>query len=556
MAVLTRLAVAAVLIAVAGSCATAPSDPQTSHPAAAASTPGEPESDEPDPATRLASHMFVPVGESRSLSGFGELLEVVTISGDNPLDVAGDSLTAAAPGAACLRFRYREMASENGIQTLCAVAFDETGDCSGLDPLHVDLGRYGPDNRPDVGESNLLAGGALFAACETPGGGLRLRRPDVELPDLYFVIVDALGDGPYSLGDAEMGAQRRGTVVTYDGDEIEAPWIVTVSREVSEITWSGDGGVVVNDEACADSPSCTVDSSVIQPGDVFRTSLGIGPDQIDELIASTDSDDLERFVGERIGVTVGEIASIHPDAAAQVYQRLVVVEVMGDLLSQWDDQYRLRDQQITIGYWQPWFVEQTITGSCLPGPTEQAACELVEAAVSAYEHDRIAAWRDSGFRLWQAGFLPTGNDESIDDRRPHWSAFEGVMAGIGGQDLVGVDLAATFDRAVRALADGLDPGAPVLLFLSGPPIEALTSGVFCEADVCLSDFAGSYEMAEATLTAALEAFTPDQLDGFGVALFEGSHFDIRHPIEEFGFPLNRVAETGYNQPILNVWRAQ
>lgn len=50
---------------------------------------------------------------------------------------------------------------------------------------------------------------------------------------------------------------------------------------------------------------------------------------------------------------------------------------------------------------------------------------------------------------------------------------------------------------------------------------------------------------------------PEQFQGFGVALFEGSQFDIRQPHEQFQFfALNRVGETGYNNPILNIYRAR
>ena len=40
-------------------------------------------------------------------------------------------------------------------------------------------------------------------------------------------------------------------------------------------------------------------------------------------------------------------------------------------------------------------------------------------------------------------------------------------------------------------------------------------------------------------------------------MFEGSHFDIRDPYEQFrSFSLNRVGEAGYNNPVLNIYRAQ
>jgi hypothetical protein len=72
-----------------------------------------------------------------------------------------------------------------------------------------------------------------------------------------------------------------------------------------------------------------------------------------------------------------------------------------------------------------------------------------------------------------------------------------------------------------------------------------------------SDFRGMYDQTEAVLDAAMRHLDRDQFEGFGVSLFEGSHFDIRSPHEDFsGFSLNRVGETGYNNPVLNIYRAQ
>ena len=66
-----------------------------------------------------------------------------------------------------------------------------------------------------------------------------------------------------------------------------------------------------------------------------------------------------------------------------------------------------------------------------------------------------------------------------------------------------------------------------------------------------------YEQSEAALSSALQSFSPEQLLGFGISIFEGSHFDIRKPYEGFGsFSLNRVGETGYNNPVLNIYRAR
>lgn len=504
---------------------------------------------------RLASHLFLPVGEKRSIAGLGELLEIIPFDGAEPVAVEGDVLTAAGNGVSCLRFRYREVPGENGVQTMCVVAFDETGDCAGHEPLQLDLNTFLEPVDAPFGNADALLGRSLFAACVTSDGAFRLQQPAVDPPELYFAIVDALGDGPYSLGDDEFAAQRNGSVTTYGGTELHPRWMVTVSREVSNIEWMPDGTFAVNAEDCSQVPSCTDDPVVVRAGDVFRTSIGVGPDQLQALMDSAVPAVLDAFVTPRLGIPWNEITVVHPDAVAQVFNRLAILEISGELLGEWDGQYRLREKGVLIGYWQPWFVERKLTGYCYPDAAERAKCEQIDAAISAYEGARIAGWRESGFRLWQAGFLGVDGGNLQADRRPHWSAFEGVMAGIGAQDLSGLDLRQVYAEAVRDYAAEVGTTTPVMLFLTGGPIAAQTTGIFCEADICASDFIGAYEMAEGTLAAALEVLTTEQFRGFGVATFEGAHFDIRNPYEDFGFPLNRVGETGYNHPILNVWRA-
>ncbi len=503
---------------------------------------------------RLASHVFVPVGDSRSVAGFGELLEVIDFEGE-PVVVGEGEVTALDSGISCLRFRYRGTPGENGVQTMCVVAFDEAGDCAGLEPLELDLDTYLDPDKAAAGNSNALVGGELYAACRTPDGSLRLQQPQTELPKLFFNIVDALGEGPYSLGDSEVGPQRDGYITTFGGEVLSPPWIVTVSREVSSVEWLPDGTFVVNGEDCSQVPSCGDDPSLVRRGDVLMTSLGMSPEQLQTVMDAAEPATLDSFVSERVEIPWDEIAGVHPDAVLQAFNRLAVLDIMDTLLTVWDDAYLLREKEVVIGYAQPWFAETALTAYCYPDPAEQTACLRMESAISDYEQVRIAEWRRAGFRLWQAGFLSVAGQVPPADRRPHWSAFEGVIAGVGAPESVGPDLRQIFGRAVRALATEIDNATPVMLFMTGGPIGAQTGDGFCEADICPSDFAGAYEMAEGALAAALEVFTPGQLQGFGAALFEGSHFDIRHPYEVFGYPLNRVGETGYNHPILNVWRA-
>jgi hypothetical protein len=62
-------------------------------------------------------------------------------------------------------------------------------------------------------------------------------------------IVDALGDGLYSLGDSELDRQRAGAVPTFPGREIRPPWMVTVTREINAFALTLDG-FTFNDEDC------------------------------------------------------------------------------------------------------------------------------------------------------------------------------------------------------------------------------------------------------------------------------------------------------------------
>lgn len=511
----------------------------------------------PAPA-RLASHLFLPVGEQRSIAGLGKLIEQIDLYGESPFRVEGDLLTADAAGISCLRFRYRDLPGENGVQTMCAVAFDETGQCGGLLPLSLDLDMFLEADGAPVGNSDLLTGGDLYAACATATGDLRLQQPSLDLPPLYLVIVDALGGGPYSLGDDEMKAQRAGVITTFSGDELRPPWIVTVGREVRSIEFGRDGTFTVNEEDCTLAPSCTGTRELVQPGDIFRTSLGISPDLLADVLAAADPTLVDAYVRERISIGWSEVSGIHPEASLEAFGRLAILDIMEGLLLEWDVVFGLREKDVIVGYWQPWFVEWEFTRKCYPN--EQAKCARIEAAIGEYETERILHLRELGFRLWQTAYLdvdPQGGPGPLAAKRPLWSSFEGVMAGVGGIRAEGVDPGELYGRAVRAYAEAVGPDTPVILFLAGPPITAQTGGEFCEAEICPSDFAGAYRMAEGALTAALDTLSPGQLRGFGAALFEGSHFDLRDPYENFGtFSLNRVAETGYNHPVLNLWRAR
>ena len=144
------------------------------------------------------------------------------------------------------------------------------------------------------------------------------------------------------------------------------------------------------------------------------------------------------------------------------------------------------------------------------------------------------------------------------DVRPQIGIFDGVLATVSANAAAPVaNVPQALREATRTFAADLGPDTPVVLTLNGPPVTAQTGGEFCEAEICPSDFSGMYRLAEAALNAALADFAPGQIAGFGVALFEGSHFDLQQPYQVLdGIELNRVGETGYNNPALNIYRAR
>lgn len=516
-----------------------------------------------EPGTRLAAHLFVPAGETRSLAGLGELLEIVPFQGQGVVTVEGDTLTANHGGTACLRLRYREpIGYENEVQSLCVVVVDEIGECDGLTPVAVDLNRSLDPAVTKRGNANLLESGdgLFYSVCETAGGTVRLQRSGQDLPAPYFHIVDALADGPYSLGLRELAWQRAGVLTTFSGEEISPAWIVTVSQEVSGLAITEDLRVTYAFDDCAESPACGISGEYIELGDHVRVGAGINAEELDALRDGIAPGLLDRYYQDRIGVSLDDLAGIFPDAERHAFRRLVALDVMRQALAYFDDLYSLTAKGIDVGWWQPWMAATPITYpfACAPGEEEGALCERLETAVQAAEARVIQGFKDAGVTMWQAGLLDYGPDgayTSWKDFRPVLANFDGFSASVAGNSSHQVpDVAGAVAAAVRGWAEDIGPGMPMVLLMGGPPIEAQTGGGACEGDICLSDFDGAYAIAEAALAAGLDAIAPADFRGFGLALYEGSHFDVMDPFEMFDlFPLNRVGETGYNHPVTNIW---
>jgi len=473
-------------------------------------------------------------------------------------------LVAQRGGLACMRFKYREPGDFNTIQTLCVVAFDEIGSCDGLERLNLDLNQF-IDSTPQLaGNANLLEAGQgeFYSACLTADGSYRLQQAEQQLPPLYFVIVDAMVDfHPYALGQEELAAQRAGVVVTHSGEEILPPWIIPVSRELEILQITEDLSIEINTEDCDVVPSCSYSEELVHQGDILMISYGATPEMFQKAIDDVSPELRERYVQEKISISWDDIAAAHPDLAPRAFARLASLDIMGQLLEYFDDLYNLREKGIRVAYRQYWFANAELSNTCFPDEAEQAFCEKVEASIQAEETKRISQWQAEGFHLWHTATIDyrgEGEYYSYASYRPHFSNFEGVLAGIGANSSATVEnIPQTLANNVIQFAEEIGTDMPVILHLLGPPISAQTGSEFCEGDICPSDFKGMYEQAEAALLSALENLSPQQFQGYGIALFEGSHFDIREPHEAFEhFTLNRVGETGYNNPVLNIYRSK
>ena len=409
------------------------------------------------PAARLASHVFVPVGGSRSIKGLGELLESIHFTEPPSVGISGTTVTAEAGGITCLRFRYRAGDDDNTIQTLCAVSFDETGSCSGLPKLALDIGQFLRSEQGPVGNSNLLESGdgLFYVACKSPTGAYRLQRPDRRLPPLYFTIVDALGDGQYSLGDFEMSPQRAGVVTTFSGAELRPSWIVSVSREIQWLRLTDDLRIEFNDEDCGISPSCTLSADVVRPGDILRIGAGVDSSLSDDIYESSAPELVDGFFRDRIGIGLDDFSAVHPDTGKRAFARLVALDVMGRLIEYFDDLYQLREKEVVVGYGlrhQPLpFPYACFPDEIVPGETE--LCQRLEEAVQAAEALRIAELKEAGYDLWLVDSIDyRGENEPVPfaDGRPHFSLFNGTVAGIGANSSVQVaDIGETLAVAVR-----------------------------------------------------------------------------------------------------------
>ena len=464
-------------------------------------------------------------------------------------------------GRGFVRVRYREeQAPKNQVQTIGIVCIDEVGNCTDLPRVSFDFERY-LDEEP-IGEADYLAqgDGILYGVCRA-GNRYRLQRPP-PMPPLMYRVIDALGDGPYSLSDADFGKLRNSVVLSYSGNRMSPSWFSAVSREIEKLSIHPDGSVRFTAPSdCNVSVSCSYDRSLIQPGDIL--SIGFGTPEntgFDDAIEAS-AEVTDAFVAAHIDLAWHEdTADLFKEARNMVVSRLIGMEVSREALEFFDGLYDLRGSDVRIALSPFWQTRGRIPDFC--HPDQHKFCEEIEALLDLHERELIASWRSQGYALWysealryddQGQYIPLGS------RAPSFEAFEGIVVIIDiGRQVPSRERSKVLADAVRSLAAEIGTEMPVALSAGAGPMRFAVAGVFCEADICTSAFSDYYRGYEQAIVAMRQAFVPGQVKSFAVSLFDGGlHFDIREPYEDRGgTPLNRAGETGFNSPLMNLYLAQ
>lgn len=521
----------------------------------------------------LAAHQFVKVGDTVNYGNIGDILEIIQSTDTVHLNEGSSTLTCISSGAACIRAKYRESDSQNDIQTKCILCVDSVGSCEGKEKFGFDFQQFS-----DVeGNSNWLESGEneFYGVCKE-NEELILQQTKQELPELYFTIVDALGDGAYSLGDDELYQQREGVITTFSGDNLKPNWLISVGFQIDEVYLDEQVNVhIVHDSDCSIDVSCSDSQDLVQEGDFVEIGWGLSPEELDKLIDKYEEENpelLDNFL-KKYGIesfTWDDLDSIPVDDNAKkfVFYRLVSLEIADIIFHHYDDKYSLREKHINISWIPPWY-SYGLYLTCGPWETESQFCTMVDETIMDIEKNQINEWRSEGFDLWVS--FPFNMVEHEDGvhleswdkyKRPHFSNFNGIIVNlqIGSFENKSKDeIADHLSQSAKELVDEFNlhaPEKPIILRQSAPPLTLFTEGIFCEADFCPSDFKYSYLYTEKVFLVFLENLD-NRFVGFSAAMFEGSHFDIKNAVEDkSGYELNRIGETGYNNPVLNIYSSK
>lgn len=552
-----------VLFACAASAACGDSTP--SGPSTPGGTPPPPV-DEVEPVEafgetlQYAAHRYVAVDDTIHLGGYGVLLDSGSFGSGNVIAVDAEVGTArcADGGAGWVRFRYREDGAENQVQTLIVVCADETGGCEAGGSVVIPVETMRPGSDPAASDLVAAGSGALFDLCET-GAGVRVDPPPA-MPPLLYRVVDAWGSGPYSVSGAEHEWLRATSIQTRSGEKIRPAWLATVSREVQSIALSDDGSVELDWDPCAASPGCPVSGDWIRSGDFLIVGLGVPP--LDSSVGALPDAELRAFADANVPGAWDSLEGTATSGGDYDVRRALVYRILGtrmmDLaLADFVGRYDLTGYDLSIGIDPGWQSRQGL--QCLPDEADR--CAAAESALRDFEERKIGEWREMGISPWWSGFI--GYDPDGGFRLPAYpdiSLFDGAIALL--------DLAAPLDdggsrplalaNAVEVFAEQLPDDFPTAMSIHWGPLEhVLEVGGFCEAEICPSDFSDYVSAFESVVEATLDAFPSDRLEGFGIPIFDGAHFDIRNPYETIGgLSLNRAGETGFNNPLMNLYYAQ
>ena len=510
---------------------------------------------------QFAAHRFLPVNGTAELTAFDWPLEVVDLAGQNVIviDSILGTLRCAGSGLACMRSRHSDAEFQNQVQTSCTMCVRDTGSCSGRSRAVLDLETFLGSGV--AGDADYLAQGEqkFYSVCEAEGE-YRLEQASASLPPLMLRLVDAMGQGPFSLGDDEIGPLRSAQFRTYSGNLLDPGWLVLMGAELRGFALESDGSITVELSPCDDSVVfCTADPDILGAGDVMAIYHEFPSDaELAQILAPENSATIDAFMASHgISSWASSAQLIVPEPRLRIVDRMISLELMREHLAYMDGLHQLKARGIPFA-WFGFLPRRGTTLLC--HPSEVAECEVIEAEVMAEEGRVIAEWQAQGFEVLAMNFLrfeSNGDYRSLSDEPPHYSLFDGMILDVNLNASppldAGVDPAATLVNAVTAAAGELGT-LPVWLSPWAGPMDFYAAGTFCEAEVCASDFTAYYALNEALFDAALNVFPVSQIQAFVIPLFDGSHFDIRDPQElRGGIRLNRVGETGFNNPLLNIY---
>ncbi len=513
------------------------------------------------PGSRYVAHRLLQVGAEADLTEAGQVLEVIDFSSEGSLayDAATGAIRCTRGGAGCVRVRYRDDVTQNSVQTQCFVCIDQTGDCGGAPRLALDLERLLEGGLP--GDGNYLSQGKqLFYGLCQRDDAVVLQQSERALPPLMLRLVDAYAvEGNTTIDEDEIALGRQTRLTTYGGAVLDFSWLALMGGGGGNLRLNEDGTVVVDAPMC-DAPTlggveCISAPDIVVAGDILSISPQFPSEEtIDDLLAPANNDLLDAFVSAyRIASWDTTAALADPGSRRNVVQRLTNMAVMDFYLRFFDGAYGLRNKGVRVAMRPPF--TSVLGNVCLP--EDVAVCATVEAELVAAEARVAAGWRNQGFDIWVMYFLrhdEMGAYLPMADLAPSFSAFNGVVFDVNtNANPPGspTTIAAGLTNAVRGASE--EVGSLPVIF---SPWAGQMS-FYTEGEICTSAFGDYFTINEALFDAALTHFPFDQIKAFVIPLVDGSHFDIRDPHELVtGMGLNRVGETGFNNPLLNIYLSQ